>query len=182
MSSGDGIRPTHTARHKAAHELREFAIISAYLYVCLGAILLYKAAVLNGEGVSYAPYGLAAVKALVLGKFILLGRAAGLGDRYGARRPIYVIVHKALLFLALLLVLSVIEEVVVGFLHHRSAAEVLSTFLGGSWFQVLASSVIMLLVLIPYFAFGELLDALGESRLRRMLLDPRAGRLAGRPE
>ena len=83
--------PAPAIVHKVAHELWQYAIISAYLYVCFGALLFYKAAILNGAGISYAPYGTAAIKALILGKFILLGEAAGLGDRYEKRRPIHVI-------------------------------------------------------------------------------------------
>ena len=65
-----------------------------YLYVCFGAMLLYKMAILHAAGIDYAPYGLAAVKALILGKFMLLGRAARLGDRYQDRRVIHVIVQQ----------------------------------------------------------------------------------------
>jgi len=71
-----------------SHELWQFAIIAGYLYVCLGALILFKTAILRGEGISYAPFGVAAVKALVLGKFILLVHAVGLGDRFKKRKPI----------------------------------------------------------------------------------------------
>jgi hypothetical protein len=167
--------PTSSVAHKVAHELLEYALISAYLYVCFGALLLYKTAVLRGEHVSYIPYGTAAINALVLGKFILLGQVAGLGDRYGSRRTVYVIVHKALLFLAMLLVLSAVEEIVVGLIHGRTVAASLADFLGGSLLQVLATSAIMLLILIPYLTFKELGEALGEGRLRQILLERHAG-------
>jgi hypothetical protein len=163
-------RPKMMAK-KVVHELREYAVISVYLYICLGALILFKSAILSGQGVNYAPFGLAAVKALVLGKFVLLGRAAALGERYRQRRAIYVIAHKALLFLMLLLVLSVVEELVVGYFHGRTSTESLSTFLGGSLLQIFATSVVVLLILVPYFAYGELARALGEDRVRRILLD-----------
>jgi hypothetical protein len=172
--NSDTPRPASVA-HKAMCELREYAVISVYLYISLGALILFKAAILSGQGVNYAPFGLAAVKALVLGKFVLLGRAAALGDRYRQRRAIYVIAHKALMFMLLLLVLSVIEEVVVGYFHGRTIAESLSTFLGGSSLQIFAASVIVLLILVPYFAYGELVKALGEDRVREILLARRAG-------
>jgi membrane protein CcdC involved in cytochrome C biogenesis len=174
-----GRIPSSTSMvHKALRELQEYAVVSAYLYVCLGALVLLKVAILNGQGVSYAPYGLAAIKALVLGKFILLGRAAAIGDRYRNRRGIYVIAHKSLAFLVLLLVLSVIEEVVVGYIHGHPVAASLALFLGGSFLQILAASMIMLLILIPYFAYVELEKALGEARLRQILFAPPARRQA----
>jgi hypothetical protein len=179
----DKTHLTGSAAHKFAHELRQYAAISVYLYICFGALLFYKFAILNGQGVKYVPYGTAAIKALVLGKFVLLGNMAGLGDRYTKRSAALVIVHKSLVFLVMLLVLTVVEEVVVGLIHGETVASSLATFLGGSYLQVLATCVIMLLILIPYMAFGELREALGDARLRQIMLEPHAGRRSrGNPE
>jgi hypothetical protein len=168
--------------HKFGHELRQYAGISAYLYICFGALVFYKYAILNGQGVSFEPYGIAAIKALILGKFVLLGHMAGLGDRYKNRNAISVIAYKSLMFLAMLLVLTVIEEVVAGWIHGETVATTLAGFLGGSALQFLATSVIMLLILVPYMAFGELREALGEARLRQIMTEPHAGRRsAGKP-
>jgi hypothetical protein len=40
-------------------EITELAIISAYLYVCFSALLLFKTAVLRAQGIGYTPYGIA---------------------------------------------------------------------------------------------------------------------------
>jgi hypothetical protein len=155
---------------KMRHELIQFAVISAYLYVCFGVVLLYKTAVLNAEGISYAPYGLAAVKALILAKFMMVGEAARLGDRYTSRRVIHIILHKSLLFLLLLFVLSEIEEALSGIAHGKAIDTVLTEMGGSTLWQTLAASLIMLLILIPYIAFKEISAALGEDKLRQLLL------------
>jgi len=164
---------------KVSDELWRYAAISAYMYVCLGALILYKTAILRGQGISFEPYGVAAIKALVLGKFILLGHAAGLGDRYTKRTTVYVIGYKSLAFMAMLLILSVVEEIVAGIIHGRTIAETLASFMGGTLLQVIASSVIMVLVLIPYFVFEEFRASLGNERMRQLLLEPRPGRRTG---
>jgi hypothetical protein len=169
------LPPTATVASRAVHELLQYAYVSAYLYVCFGAILLYKTAILKGEGVSYLPYGVAVIKALILGKFILIGHAVGLGDRYQLRRRLYVIIHKSLLFLVMLLVLSIVEEVVVGLVHGQTAAASLAAFGGGTLVQVLAECAVMLLILIPYVAFRELNEAMGEGKVLQILLEPHAG-------
>jgi hypothetical protein len=161
------------------HELWEFALLSAYLYVCFGALILYKMAILNGEGVSYLPFGLVAIKALILGKFILLGQAVRLGGGHETRRIAYLIAYKALLYLVLLIALSVIEEVVVGIIHGQEAAASLAEHAGAKLPQTLAASLIMLLILIPYLASRELDVALGEGRLWKMLFEHRAGLPSG---
>ena len=70
-------------KQRAREELRNYAIVAGYLYVCFAALLLYKDALLQEQGLSLLPHGIAAAKALILGKFILLGEAAGVGKVHG---------------------------------------------------------------------------------------------------
>jgi hypothetical protein len=156
-----------TLGQRAVHEFKELAILTAYLYVTLGAVILMKAAVLHTAGVSFAPWGIAIVKALVLAKFMLIGRAV-IGRRFSSRPLIWPTLHKSFAFLVLLIVLTVIEEVVVGLFHHQSVAASLGELTGAKLYETLASYIIMLLVLIPYIAWGVLDEALGEGRLARM--------------
>jgi hypothetical protein len=160
--------------HKLGHELREYAVVAAYLYICFGALILYKTAILHAAGIGYMPLGLAAIKALVLGKFILVAQAVKIGDRYVRRRFIHVIVNKSLLFLAVLFVLSVIEEAIVAVIHGRSIVSSFADVGGSTLLQILASCLVMLLILIPYLTFKELDQVLGEGRLRQILFDYRA--------
>ncbi|MCF6110862.1 hypothetical protein [Mesorhizobium muleiense] len=175
MAVANNNPSTETIAQRAKNELREYALLSLYLFVCFGALILYKAAILGEEGISYLPSGLAAIKALILAKFIMLGQMIRLGDRRGGGRIAYVIAYKALLYLILLLVLSVLEEVVVGLIHGRSVAASLAEFGGAKLPQTLATSLIMLLILIPYLASRELNVALGEGRLWKLLLERRDG-------
>lgn len=162
---------------RARHELTAYAVIVAYLYVCFGALFFYKTAVLSHAGVSYAPLGVAAIKALVLGKFLLLLHSARVGESVGRKsRPISAIAWKALLFASLLIILSVIEELVVGTIHGKSPVTIFSELADGSLVLAAATSLLMVLVLTPYFAMREINSELGDGILLRMLLTPRQGR------
>ena len=163
-----------TLRQRAMHELAEFAILTVYLYVTLGAVILVKASVLRDEGIHYAPWGIAIVKAAVLAKFMLVGRAMKIGERYADRPLIWPILHKAFAFLVLLVVLTIIEEVVVGLFHQQSAAASLGELLGAKLDESIAGIIILLLVLIPYFAMRTLSEALGDGRLVRMFFVERS--------
>ena len=68
----------------------------------------------------------------------------------------------------LLIVLTIIEEAVVGLFHGRSIAASLGDLAGRRLEETLAGFLIMLLVLIPYFAFRVLDEVLGAGRLARM--------------
>jgi hypothetical protein len=157
-----------TLPKRALHEFKELAIVTLYLYITLGAIILFKAAVLHTQGVSFAPWGIAIVKAVVLAKFMLIGRAMKIGERKTTSPLIWPTLNMAFAFLVLLVVLTVIEEAVVGLFHHQSIAASLGELFGPRLEETLAGYLIMLLVLIPYSAFLVLSEALGEGRLARM--------------
>jgi hypothetical protein len=158
----------HVIRQKAATELKEMAVISLYLYVCFGALLLYKSAILAGLGINFTHLGLAAIKALIMAKFMLIGRALHIGDRHHDRPLIWPTLHKSVAFLVLLAVLTAIEELVVGLLNGRSALQSLAEIGGGTRDELLVSLLIMWLILLPYFAVQSLGDVLGEGRLARL--------------
>jgi hypothetical protein len=157
-----------TLHQRAVHELKEFVILTIYLYVTLGAVVLMKTAVLHSQGIEFVPWGLAIVKALVLAKFMLLGNAMRIGERYPASPLIWPTLYKAFVFLLLLVILTIIEEAVVGLFHHQSIVASLSDLVGRRLEETLAGFVILLLVLIPFFAFRVLGEALGEGKLERM--------------
>jgi hypothetical protein len=152
----------------AMRELKELAIIGVYLYITLGSVILMKTAVLHTEGIEFTPWGIAIVKALVLAKFMLLGDAMKLGERTTTRPLIWPTLYKSLAFLVLLIIMTIIEEAVVGLFHRRSIAASLGELVGPRLEETIAGFLIMLLVLIPFFAFRVLGEALGEGRLARM--------------
>jgi len=129
---------------------------------------MMKTAVLHTEGIEFVPWGIAIVKAMLLAKFMLVGRAMKIGERDTTSPLIWPTLHRAFAFLVLLIILTIIEEAVVGLFHHRSIAASLGELVGSRLEETLAGYLIMLLVLIPYFAFRVLGEALGEGRLARM--------------
>jgi hypothetical protein len=150
------------------HELKELVFISLYLYVTIGAVILIKTAVLHTQGIEFAPWGIAVVKAVVLAKFMLLGEAMKVGGRTTTGPLIWPTLSKALGLLVLLIIMTIIEEAVVGLFHRQSIAASLGELFGPRLEETLAGYVVMLMVLLPYCAFRVLEEALGEGRLARM--------------
>lgn len=161
-------RPRGATMARAKHELREFLLITAYLYVGLGAITLLKFGILRGQGVSYLPIGFALIKAAVLAKFAMLGAMMRLGDRYRSRPLIWPTLHKSIAFMILLSLLTIVEEIVVALIHGRPVSGALAEFVGVHMAESAARIVILGLILIPFFAVRSLADALGEDRLYRL--------------
>ena len=136
--------------------------------ITLGAVIAMKTAALHTQGIEFVPWGIAVVKAAVLAKFMLLGRAMKIGERKTTSPLVWPTRHRAFTFLVLLIIMTIIEEAVVGLFHRKPIAASLGELFGARLEETLAGYVIMLLVLLPYCAFRVLEEALGEGRLARM--------------
>ena len=155
-------------RSKFIEEFKAMAALAAYLYVCFGAILLFKSAVLREAGIHYEIWGLAAIKALLLAKFMLVGRMLHVGTRFRDKPLIWPTLYHALVFLIVLLILTTLEELIVGFIHNRAVADSLNHVVGPIFFEGLAVCLIMFLILVPYSAFTCLSDVVGERETIRL--------------
>ena len=114
-----------------------------------------KSAILRDAGIDFTIWGIAIVKALVLAKFMLLGNAANIGKRHKDKPLIWPTLYMSLMFLILLLVLTTIEELLVGAIHGRSLGNSLAHVVGPSLYVGLATCFVMFLILVPYCAFQE---------------------------
>jgi hypothetical protein len=169
-----GTRDKLARRERIQAELREFAILATYLFVCFSALAGFKAAILSAEGISFAPWLFALIKALVCAKFLLIGRWFGLGDGLAAKHPLVVsTLYRSVTFLLVLGFLTVVEEAVVGHLHGETLGASIGGIGGGTFAQFVATSVILLLVLVPFFAFRALGEIIGEKTLVRLYFEPR---------
>lgn len=167
MSAPSVNRPQ--LRHRLAEELTTLAALTLYLYICFGALILLKASILREEGISYTLWGVSVIKAVVVAKFMMVGRVMGLGRRYHHLPLIWPTLYRAFVFLVLLLALTTVEEIIVGVIRSRSLASSLQHVVGPIFFEGLAVCLVMLLILLPYCAFQSLADVMGgEARLARM--------------
>jgi hypothetical protein len=74
------------------------------------------------------------------------------------------------LFLGLLVLLTIIEEIIVGLVHGHSLGQAVATLAEHPWPETLASCFLMLLVLIPLVTVTEVSRTLGPGALRQLLL------------
>ncbi len=169
-------------RERAIEELRSFIVLSIYLWICFGTLVLYKSAILRAEGVAFLPLGFAALKAVVSAKFLMLANFLPIVKRRSGERLIVAMLRKTLLLLILLVALTLIEEAVVAMIHGRPVAEALAGLGGGSSYQAGVSLLLMLLILFPYVGFRTLGEALGIENLLAMLIQRAAADVADTAE
>jgi hypothetical protein len=164
----------NTLGSKVVGEFKQLLQIALYMYVCLGALLLYASSV-AGARVEYAHLGYAAVKALLLAKFVLMGHWLHLGERRRNRLLIYSVLYQALAIWLLLVVLSVLEQFVEGAWHGHSFAAGLAELQRNTFGRIFAQTLILLLVLLPYIALRQLSAVLGPGKLKRIFFSARDG-------
>ena len=156
----------------AYRELKEFVVIALYLWVVLGLFLLYKSVILN-EDIGYVAKGVALINALILGKFVLIARAFHLGDQANDAPLIYPTLLKAALFSVVLACCKILEDAAVGFFHGKSFSQSIADLGGGTLKGILTLTVLLFVLLIPFFAFGELERVLGEGKLAQLFFHTR---------
>lgn len=160
-------------REKIADEMLEFVVLASYLFICFAALAYLKATILSAQGVDYEPWAFAAIKAAVCAKFMLLGRAFNVGGKFAQLPLIVPTLRKSFAFLVLLVAFAIIEAIVVGLVHDREILESISEIGGGSRDQMIATTAILFLILIPYFAFRSLGEVIGEKTLVRLFFERR---------
>jgi hypothetical protein len=170
---GDVGTRIKAVKQKAYSEFKEFIVIVLYLWLVFGLFLLYKSVILNQEHISYLARGVALVNALVLGKFVLIGRALHLGDTAEDAPLIYPTLLKAALFSIVLACLKILEDAAVGFFHGKSFSESIADLGGGTLKGILTMTLLLFVLLIPFFGFGELQRVLGAGKLAQLFFRPR---------
>jgi hypothetical protein len=153
-----------------AHEFRAYAAVSLYLFVCFSVLLIYEASRSADARIALDTFGTAAVKALIIGKFILIGEALKPGSRQAARNLMQRIAWRSLGLLFVLVILKLLEEVIVGLFHDRDVSATIQALIDAPWLAMLAPVLIMLLILIPLMMAIELDKALGAEGLKGLLL------------
>jgi hypothetical protein len=132
------------------------------------ALLFLKSAILEAQGVHWGYWGFAAIKALLVAKFILIGRALHIGEGLRTRPLIWQTLHKAIAFTIFVAILTVIEDAAIGMaIHGKTFAQSTADLGGGTLRQMIATEFIVFLVFIPLFAFGALSDVMEDKALVR---------------
>lgn len=174
-----------TLKQRAVHELKEFLLVSLYLWVVFGMFVLYKSVILASVGhheVDFVANGFALINAMVLAKFMLIARAFHLGEQANNAPLIYPTLLKSALFAVVLGCFKILEDAAVGYFHGKSFSESISDLGGGSLKAILTLVGILFVILIPLVGVGELNRVLPEGKLRRLFFHPRDAELSREPQ
>lgn len=165
--------PQRTLKQKAYQELKEYLIISLYLWLVLGLFVLYQSVISAEEGFPFVAHGLALINALALGKVLLIARDLHFAERYKNKPLIYPTIFKSVCFAGVLGIFKLIEETIIGLIHGRSVMESIAGVGGGTIKGMLSMISILAVLLVPFFGFTELRDVIGPDKLRKLFFTSR---------
>jgi hypothetical protein len=160
-------------RQRLVEELKTFGIIALYLWVFLSAFTVYRRLILAESGITYLHYGVSLIEALIIAKVILIGSLFGFSKRFEDRPLIVPMLYKSLMFGVLILLFSVIEHLVDGWIHHKGLLGGLLEIREEGAYEIGARTVILVIALLPLAAFGEIGRVMGEHRLLQMFFSKR---------
>jgi hypothetical protein len=162
--------PAASLKSRLHEEIVKYLAVSAYLWVCFGVLQWYEATLLQGAGVHYAPLGVAAIKALIIGKFLLIGDAIQARLQGAAGTLLGRIAKRLGWLLVILALLTFAEEWVVGWIHGHSTAEIQVELRARPLLERVIQAALMGLILLPLVAVAELSRTLGPGVLLGLLL------------
>jgi hypothetical protein len=153
---------------RAISELKEYAVITAYLWLLFALFSLHKELV---QGLDISPWrqGFAIVNALIFGKVILIGQALEVGKVLERRALVWGVLGKSLMFAILLLAFHLVEEAIRAWFEGKPLSEAFAD-LGRTLPGLLSYAAIFFVALIPFFAFREAGRKLGSRALWNLFL------------
>jgi hypothetical protein len=163
-----------TLKQRVFHGMREYLLIAFYLFVVFSLFAIYKSVILAEHDIDFAPQGLALINAMVLAKVVLVGQELHLADQFQGAPLIYPTLLKSFVYTLVLSCLKIAEGAVVGMFHGKSFQESIAVIAGGSWKGLLSLTVLLFVVLIPFFGFTELRRVFGDDRLVGVFFHPRS--------
>jgi hypothetical protein len=148
-------------------------------------LALHEEVVAAKNGIAYHFYGFAAINAIILGKVMLVAEDLNFANRFFRNfivknAPLaYVIVFKSVAFTILLFVFDIIEEVLVGVFKGKTVAESFPDIGGGSLRGMFSMIVVITVLLIPFFAYREIGQVIGERELHSLIFTRKRSQFAG---
>lgn len=148
-------------KQKTIHELWELGWVFLYLAFFFCSLELYSVLLLRDFHVKYLNFGFALINALVVAKVILLGEYARIGRKYEHRPLILSAAYKSILFVVLVFVFHLVEELIKRLMHSGHFAGALAQVRVD---DLLGRGIIVFCTFLPLFAFRELRRVLGERQ------------------
>lgn len=142
-------------KQKIKHELQNLIINFLFLAMLFLAFAVYRKVLIKAPAPVYFYYAYALFEALILAKILTIGQSLNLGQHYRTSRLFVDILYKTFIFSLFILVFTSIEHFIEGLFHGEGVYGSLNKVIYSDWLIILARTVVMFFVFIPFFGLIE---------------------------
>jgi hypothetical protein len=164
---------------KLKHEVRELIPVLVFFFFTFQLLALTEALMLKQYGISVAVFLTATIQALVVAKVVLIADHFPLVNRFPTKPLSYNVVWKTIIYFAGLLAFRYVEHFIHFWRQTKTVAEANRRMVEEVvWPHFWALQIWLLVLLVMYCTFRELVRALGRERVIKMFFHepPKPGR------
>jgi hypothetical protein len=165
--------PKPTLKQRAYHGVKEYLVISFYLWVVFGLFVLHESIILAKHHIDFAFHGLALINALALAKVMLVARELHFADYFKDAPLIIPTLFKSVAFAIILGCFKILEATVIGLYRGHPFSKSIAEMGSGSLPGILILMALLAVLLIPFFGFTELRRVFGEDKLVKVFFTSR---------
>ena len=154
---------TKGLKQTVLHELTRYGVIVLYMAIFFGAFSSYRRLLLAHYGISYEDYGIAVIRAMVLGKVVLVAETLRLGRGYEEKPLIVPTFYKTFLFTVCVAVFDIAEGLVRGLIGGLGPGGAVDDVMSRFNYEWLSRALVIFFAFLPLFAVRELTRVLGEG-------------------
>ena len=133
--------------------------------IFFGVFTTYRRLLLAHYGISYEDYGISVIRALVLGKVVLVAEALRLGRGFEEKPLIVPTLYKTFLFTVCVAVFDIAEGLVRGLIGGLGPTGAVHEVMSRFNYEWLSRALVIFFAFIPLFAVRELRRVLGEGAI-----------------
>lgn len=161
--------------HMLKHELRQLIPVILFFFVAFQLLALTEALMLEQFGIRVSVFLTATVAALVVAKVVLIADHLPLINRFPEKPLVYNVVWKTGIYFVASLVVRYLEHLIDSWRHAGDFVEANQRLLDEVvWPHFWCVQLWLLVLLLLYCAFRELVRALGRDQITRLFFhDPR---------
>jgi hypothetical protein len=155
--------------HKLKHLVQELIPVVGFFFVTFQLLALTEALMLKQYGISVSVFLTATLSALVVGKVVLIADHFPLVNRFPTKPLSYNVLWKTAIYFAALAALRYAEHFLHFWRHSRNLAEANRRMIDEMvWPHFFVVQLWLLVLMLVYCAFRELVRALGRDRIIQM--------------
>ena len=156
-----------TFKQKLFHELSEYGINVIYLTLFFGAFAVARRLTLAHYGIYVDDYFIALIKALVIGKVIMIAAFLNISKKFEGKPLIIPVLYKVLFFIVFVVLFDIVEELVRGSIHTHSLKAAFEELIHQHFSKMWLGGLLMVTFsFIPFFMLKELSRIMGHEEFR----------------